>query len=89
MSVCKYPCLRQAGERNSLGSVYVKTSSGETHFRDHTLADFVRRSSLQRAKAEGTGFEPVPPLRENGFRDRRFEPLSQPSLKNLCADFSG
>lgn len=29
--------------------------------------------------AEGTGFEPVPPLRENGFRDRRFKPLSQPS----------
>jgi hypothetical protein len=29
--------------------------------------------------AEGAGFEPAPPLRENGFRDHRFEPLSQPS----------
>lgn len=25
--------------------------------------------------AEDTGFEPVPPLRENGFRDRRRKPL--------------
>lgn len=29
--------------------------------------------------AEGTGFEPVLPFQENGFRNRRFEPLSQPS----------
>lgn len=32
------------------------------------------------AKAEGTGLEPVPPLRENGFRNHRFGPLSQPSV---------
>jgi hypothetical protein len=27
---------------------------------------------LSRNKAEGTGFEPVPPFQENGFRNRRF-----------------
>ena len=35
--------------------------------------------------AEGTGFEPVPPLRKNSFRDCRFEPLSQPSALKRCA----
>ena len=38
-----------------------------------------QKSSFSETKAEDTGFEPVPPLRENGFRNRRFGPLSQPS----------
>ena len=40
-------------------------------------------------KAEDTGFEPVPPLRENGFRNRRFGPLSQPSKLNISVPGEG
>ena len=35
-----------------------------------TIADFVRRSSLRRAKAEAVGFEPTSLLRDNGLANR-------------------
>lgn len=56
-------------------------TSGVKYRNDYYFCDTLPVSSAFDV-AEGTGFEPVPPLRENGFRNRRFGPLSQPSNRN-------